>query len=95
MMVEMNILYDHIMIGSDRMKCIKCNEKTFEDENVCRKHLDVRLNVQKKSMDIGHCICTPKLSLGGKPCPCNAFTKWNICHCAGEDKGDVPEGYKW
>lgn len=45
-----------------------------------------RKRVMARSMALQHCICNPK-----QPCPCEIFTKNNLCPCAGE-RPDPAEG---
>lgn len=43
--------------------------------------------VQKKSKEIGRCVCSTKVF--PFECECKFFKDFNICHCAGEKH----EGY--
>jgi len=40
------------------------------------KNLEI---VQSKSKEIGHCVCSKCFT-----CPCNYFTQYNLCKCAGD-----------
>ena len=50
-------------------------------EAACR-----RAEVMARSAKLGHCACDP-----AKPCPCPLLLSRNICSCAGETAGRVPE----
>jgi selenide,water dikinase len=50
------------------------------------KDLAKRKIVMGRSMQLGHCICSPK-----KPCPCDVFREKDLCPCAGE-REDPPAG---
>jgi selenide, water dikinase len=51
------------------------------------KNPEKRKRVMQRSVRLGHCICDPK-----KPCPCDVFTRSDVCLCAGErlEKPDGP-----
>ena len=42
-------------------------------------NLQRRKAVMARSIKLGHCVCNP-----ASPCPCDVFTRHNICPCAGE-----------
>jgi selenide, water dikinase len=42
-------------------------------------NLQRRKAVMARSIKLGHCVCNP-----ASPCPCDIFTKHNVCPCAGE-----------
>ena len=50
------------------------------------KDLEKRKRDMQRSIRLGHCICDPK-----KPCPCDVFTRHDVCLCAGERLA-VPDG---
>ena len=43
------------------------------------KDMQKRKRVMVRSMQLGHCICSPK-----QPCPCDIFRRQDLCPCAGE-----------
>jgi len=43
------------------------------------KNTEKRKRVMQRSTRLGHCICDPK-----KPCPCDVFSRSDVCLCAGE-----------
>jgi selenide,water dikinase len=45
-----------------------------------------RKQIMQRSIKLGHCICNPK-----QPCPCDLFKQENVCLCAGERLGDMPD----
>ena len=47
--------------------------------------LEKRTRIMRRSQELGHCICNPKL-----PCPCEVFLTEDLCHCAGERREAAP-----
>ncbi|UCE41186.1 MAG: selenide, water dikinase SelD [Candidatus Aminicenantes bacterium] len=45
-----------------------------------------RKQIMQRSIKLGQCICNPK-----QPCPCDLFKQENVCLCAGERLGDMPD----
>ena len=46
--------------------------------------VEKRKKVQAKSRELGHCVCTPSIEMGGQPCPCYELVTEDLCKCAGE-----------
>ena len=50
-----------------------------EDPNMALKNTERREAVMARSIKLGHCVCNPK-----QACPCEIFTRFDVCQCAGE-----------
>lgn len=48
-----------------------------------------RIEAQKKSRELGRCICSTKSF--PFPCPCKFFIDKKICHCSGEEHEGVSQ----
>ena len=81
----------------DNVVCKIC-DKDLSVDTLCSSCASLRERVQLASKRVGHCVCTFPVAQGGFKCPCELFSKFNICHCAKEDKrlGDaLPEEFVW
>ena len=86
-----------VEVCGDIMACRIC-DKDLSVDHICQSCRTARGRVQLASKKVGHCVCTFPVAQGGFECPCELFSKFNICHCAKEDKRlgeSLPEEFIW